>query len=45
MKKTKWNVLYIILALLIIFSVFVVPKIAVSVMGDTKGQIVTIPKE
>ena len=45
MKKTKWNILYIILALLIIFSVFVVPKIAVNVMSATKGQIVTIPKE
>ena len=40
--KSKWNFLYLILAALILFSVFAVPKIAVSVVERTRGQIVTL---
>lgn len=40
--KSKWNYLYLILAALILFSVFAVPKIAVSVIERTRGQIVTL---
>ena len=40
--KSKWNYLYLILAALILFSVFAVPKIAVSVVERTRGQIVTL---
>lgn len=41
-KKSKWNLLYIVLALLLLFSLLAVPKIAVGVMNQTKGQIITV---
>jgi hypothetical protein len=41
----KWYLLYVVLALLLLFSLFAVPKIAMSVMSETKGQIVTVPAE
>jgi hypothetical protein len=44
-KKSKWNLLYLVLALLLLFSLVAVPKIAVGVMNETKGQIVTVPSE
>lgn len=44
-KKSKWMILYIILALLLLFSLFAVPKIVTGVMNETKGQIVTVPTE
>lgn len=40
--KNKWNLLYLLLAVLIAFSLFAVPKIAKSVLDGTKDQIVTI---
>jgi len=44
-KKSKWNLLYLILALLLLFSLVAVPQIAVGVMNETKGQIITVPLE
>ncbi|MCE5188397.1 MAG: hypothetical protein LLF75_04370 [Eubacteriales bacterium] len=40
-RKTKWNSLYFVLAALILFSVFAVPKIAVLVVERSRGQIIT----
>lgn len=40
--KNKWNLLYLLLAILIAFSLFAVPNIAKSVLDGTKNQIVTI---
>jgi hypothetical protein len=40
--KSKWNLLYLILAVLIVFSVFAVPRIAVFVVEKTRGQVVTV---
>lgn len=37
--KSKWNILFIILALLMLFSLFAVPKIASGVMNGTKNRI------
>lgn len=44
-KKSKWNLLYIILALLIVFSLVAVPQITMGLMNRTKGQIVTVQTE
>lgn len=41
-RKSKWNLLYVILALLLLFSLVAVPRIAVSVMNETKGRIITV---
>lgn len=40
--KNKWNLLYLLLAVLIAFSLFAVPNIAKSVLDGTKNQIITI---
>lgn len=40
---SKWILLYLILALLLLFSIFAVPKIVINVMNETKGQIITVP--
>lgn len=40
--KNKWNILYVILAVVILFSLFAVPKIAETILNDTKGQIITV---
>lgn len=42
MHKSKWNLLYLVLVALILFSVFAVPKIAVYAVERTRGQIVTV---
>jgi len=42
---SKWNLLYLILAMLLLFSIVGVPKIAAGVMNDTKGQVIAIPSE
>lgn len=39
---SKWNLLYIILALLIAFSLWGVPKIVTGTMSRTRGQIITV---
>ncbi len=41
-RKSRWNLLYLALLALILFSVFAVPKIAVSFVERTRGQIVTV---
>ena len=43
--KNKWNLLYLLLAVLIAFSLFAVPNIAKSVLDATKNQIVTIAEQ
>ena len=42
LRKTKWNWLLVALAAMIVFSLFGVSGIAVSVMENRKGQIVTV---
>ena len=42
MLKSKWNLLYLVLALLLAFTLLAVPKIMTGVMNETKGQIVTV---
>lgn len=41
-RRTKWNLLYLALAVLVLFSVFAIPKIAVYTLEQTRGQIVTV---
>ena len=41
-RKSKWNLLYLVLVMLILFSVFAVPKIAVSVVERSRGEIFTV---
>lgn len=42
MFKTRWNFLYVVLAVLVLFSLFTIPKIAVTTLERTRGQIVTV---
>lgn len=42
MLKSKWNLLYLVLALLLAFTLLAVPKIMTGAMNKTKGQIVTV---
>lgn len=39
---SKWNLLYLVLGVLILFSVFAVPKIALLAVERTRGQIITV---
>lgn len=41
-KKSKWILMYFVLALLLLFSIFAVPKIVISAMNETKGLAVTV---
>ena len=41
-NRSKWNLLYLVLAVLILLSVFAVPKIALAVLSRTRGQIITV---
>jgi hypothetical protein len=41
-RKTKWNWLFAALAAMIVFSLFGVSGIAVSVLESRKGQVVTV---
>ena len=41
-RKSKWNLLYLVLVILILLSVFAVPKIAVSVVERSRGEIFTV---
>lgn len=40
--KSKWVLLIALLLLLVLFSVFAIPKIAVYTLEKTRGEIVTI---
>lgn len=42
MLKNKWNLLYIVLAALIIFSLFAVPGIVKANMNSAKGRVITV---
>ena len=42
LRKSKWYLLWIVLAALVVFSVFGIPRIAVYTLERTRGQIVTI---
>jgi hypothetical protein len=42
MFRSKWNLLYLVLAALIVFSLFAVPQIAIGTMNRTKGHIVAV---
>ena len=42
MFKNKWNLLYIVLTALILFSLLAVPKIAIDSMNATKGKIIAL---
>ncbi len=43
--KSKWGLLYVILAVLILFSVFAAPRIAIRAMNSTKGQIISVQEK
>lgn len=45
MFKSKWNLLYLILALLVLFTLFAVPAIVTAAINETKGQTVAVSKE
>ena len=45
MRRSKWNLLYIVLAALIAFSLFAVPQIAIGLMNQTKGNILAVLSE
>ena len=45
LHKSKWYLLTLVLAALVLFSVFAIPRIAVHTLEQTRGQIVTIPAE
>lgn len=40
--KDKWSLMYVALALVLLFSLFAVPRIATRALDKTKGQIITI---
>ena len=42
LRKSKWYLLIVLLLLLVLFSVFAIPKIAVYTLEKTRGEIVTI---
>lgn len=41
-KKTRWNMLYWVLALALLFSIIAVPKIAMSTINGNKDIVVTV---
>jgi hypothetical protein len=41
-KRNKWNLLYLLLGLIILFSIIAVPKIVIDTMNKTKDQIITV---
>ena len=41
-RTSRWNLLYLVLTLLILFSVLAVPKIAVLVVERSREQIMTV---
>jgi len=43
--KNKWNLLYIVLVILVLFSLFAIPRIAVSALNETKGQIIMVSEQ
>lgn len=47
MKKrwNNWYFLYVALAAILLFSLFAVPGIAVGVLEDAKGQVITVGEE
>ena len=45
MFKNKWNWLFVILAVLIVFSLFAVPKIAIGSLNMEKGKTITVQPE
>lgn len=42
LRKSKWYLLFVLLLLLVLFSVFAIPKIAVYTLERTRGEIVTV---
>ena len=42
LHRSKWVLLIALLLLLVLFSVFAIPKIAVYTLEKTRGEIVTI---
>ncbi len=45
LRKSKWSLLILVLAALVAFSVFGIPRIAVQTLEKTRGQIVTIKND
>lgn len=43
--SSKWNLLYLALVALILFSVLAVPKIALSVVERTRGEVFTVASQ
>lgn len=45
LNKTKWYLLYIVLVVLVLFSVLAIPRIAVRALERTRGRIITVVDE
>lgn len=45
LRKSKWYLLLIVLCMLVLFSVFGIPHIAVYTLEQTRGQIITVVAE
>ena len=44
-RGSKWNLLYLVLAVLILLSIFLVPKIAVCVVERSRDDIFTVASQ
>ncbi|WP_154669847.1 hypothetical protein [Bacillus niameyensis] len=42
MRRSKWNLLYGLLILLLLLSLVVIPKITIHVLNETKGKIIFV---
>lgn len=42
LEKMKWNLLYLVLALALLFSIVAVPRLALSAMNGNKDVVVTV---
>ena len=43
LKGWKWKLLYLVLAVLLALSLFVMPKVVIAKMNATKDRVITVP--
>ncbi len=43
LKRWKWHLLYVVLAVLLALSLFVMPKMVMEKMNATKDRVITVP--
>ena len=41
-RRSKWYLLFLVLAALVLFSALAIPRIAVHTLEKTRGQIITV---